>query len=63
MGRYPSEDVARFDQQFAETEQERNDRLRRRRELKKKAPYGEWCRNPEACTGKGYCPLDPTCGD
>lgn len=29
--RYPSEDVARFDQQFAETEDERNDRLRRKR--------------------------------
>lgn len=28
-----------------------------------KPPYGEWCRNPEACKGKGYCPLDPTCGD
>lgn len=27
------------------------------------APYGEWCRNPDACAGKGYCPLDPTCGD
>ncbi len=27
------------------------------------APYGEWCRNPDACRGKGYCPLDPTCGD
>lgn len=26
-------------------------------------PYGEWCRNPKACAGKGYCPLDPTCGD
>ena len=26
-------------------------------------PYGEWCRNPAACAGKGYCPLDPTCGD
>ena len=26
-------------------------------------PYGEWCRKPEACAGKGYCPLDPTCGD
>ena len=25
--------------------------------------YGEWCRKPEACRGKGYCPLDPTCGD
>jgi|ERR1700721_4821465 len=25
--------------------------------------YGEWCRNPAACAGKGYCPLDPTCGD
>lgn len=26
-------------------------------------PYGEWCRNRAACAGKGYCPLDPTCGD
>jgi hypothetical protein len=26
-------------------------------------PYGAMCRNPEACKGKGYCPLDPTCGD
>jgi hypothetical protein len=26
-------------------------------------PYREWCRNPAACRGKGYCPLDPTCGD
>lgn len=25
--------------------------------------YGEWCRKPDACRGKGYCPLDPTCGD
>ena len=25
--------------------------------------YGEWCRRPEACIGKGYCPLDPTCAD
>lgn len=31
MNRYPSEDVARFDQQFAETEDERNARLRRKR--------------------------------
>ena len=25
--------------------------------------YDEWCRNPAACVGKGYCPLDPNCGD
>ena len=25
--------------------------------------YGEWCRDPAACAGKGYCPHDPTCGD
>lgn len=31
--------------------------------LKAESPYGERCRNPKACTGKGYCPLDPTCGD
>ena len=30
---------------------------------KSKSPYGEWCRDPKACAGKGYCPLDPTCGD
>jgi len=30
---------------------------------KTKTAYGKWCRNPQACTGKGYCPLDPTCGD
>lgn len=36
MSRYPSEDVARFDQQFAETEDERNKRLRRNR-LKRSA--------------------------
>ena len=28
-----------------------------------KPPYGDWCRDPQACDGKGYCPLDPTCGD
>ena len=31
MSKYPSEDVARFDQQFAETEDERNERLRAKR--------------------------------
>jgi hypothetical protein len=25
--------------------------------------YGEWCRNPALCAGKGYCPRDPSCGD
>lgn len=32
MSRYPNEDVARFDQQFAETEDERNGRLRQKRQ-------------------------------
>ena len=31
MSRYPSEDTARFDQQFRETPDERNERLRQRR--------------------------------
>lgn len=31
MSRYPNEETARFDQQFAETEMERNDRLRQKR--------------------------------
>lgn len=26
-------------------------------------PYGPMCRDPNKCAGKGYCPLDPTCGD
>lgn len=26
-------------------------------------PYGEMCRYPNLCEGKGYCPRDPTCGD
>lgn len=30
---------------------------------KSSAPYGEWCRDPDLCDGKGYCPRDPTCGD
>ena len=51
-----------FDDQFAETVGERNDRLRKAR-LKKTAPYGEWCREPDLCADKGYCPRDPTCGD
>ena len=27
------------------------------------SPYGKWCRDPNLCAGKGYCPRDPTCGD
>lgn len=37
MSRYPSEDTARFDQQFAETEGERNERLATARKLKARA--------------------------
>lgn len=25
--------------------------------------YGEWCRDPKLCAGKGYCPRDPNCAD
>jgi len=52
-----------WDNQFAETEEERNARLALRRELRKTAPYREWCMDPELCAGKGYCPRDPNCGD
>ena len=57
-------DRPNFLDQFVEIkdEEERNERLRRNR-LKLTAPYGEWCRDPDACVGKGYCPKDPTCGD
>jgi hypothetical protein len=27
-----------------------------------KAPY-PFCRHPEKCAGKGYCPCDPACND
>lgn len=30
---------------------------------KSSLPYGVMCRRPKACRDKGYCPLDPTCGD
>ena len=26
-------------------------------------PYGPMCRKPKSCENKGYCPLNPTCGD
>lgn len=32
-------------------------------ERKSNAPYGEMCLDPQACSEKGYCPRDPTCGD
>lgn len=25
--------------------------------------YGEMCRDPKACAGKGYCPRDPACNE
>ncbi len=25
--------------------------------------YGEMCRDPKACAGKGYCPRDPACSE
>lgn len=31
--------------------------------LRETAPYGQMCRNPDLCAGKGYCPRDPTCGN
>jgi hypothetical protein len=30
--------------------------------VEKKAPY-PFCRHPEKCAGKGYCPRDPACND
>jgi hypothetical protein len=57
-----------WDNQFRETEDERNERLatarkRRAAENKAKGAYSQWCRDPSLCAGKGYCPRDPTCGD
>ena len=55
---------------MADTALAETDRLRsfdkRKRELavlRRHLPYGEMCRSPELCAGKGYCPRDPTCGD
>ncbi len=28
-----------------------------------KGVYGEMCRDPSICEGKGYCPRDPACND
>lgn len=28
-----------------------------------KSVYGEMCRDPKLCAGKGYCPRDPACSD
>ncbi len=28
-----------------------------------KGVYGEMCRDPKICEGKGYCPRDPACND
>ena len=28
-----------------------------------KGHYGEMCRDPKICAGKGYCPRDPNCAD
>lgn len=57
MSRYPSEDVARFDQQFAETETERNERLKARRIAKIKAntadPHDHSIGMTEAAIGEG----------
>lgn len=33
------------------------------RALRANAPYGEMCRDPKICAGKGYCPRDPNCGE
>ena len=44
-------------------EVERQERVAVRKAARAHAPYGDWCRDPDACRGKGYCPLDPTCGD
>ena len=30
---------------------------------RREPPYGPMCREPKSCENKGYCPLDPTCGD
>jgi len=42
---------------------ERQERIAAYRAARAHAPYGDWCRDPDACRGKGYCPRDPTCGD
>lgn len=36
---------------------------RDRSAAKQSSPYGEWCRDPKLCAGKGYCPRDPNCGE
>jgi hypothetical protein len=31
--------------------------------LSRGVPYPEFCRHPDKCAGKSYCPRDPTCAD
>jgi hypothetical protein len=58
-----------WDNQFAETEDERNERLKAKRYERGMqmqglavAPY-PFCRTPDKCAGKGYCPNDPACNN
>jgi hypothetical protein len=66
-----------WDNQFAETEDERNERLKAKRNERLKAKRNErgmqmqglavapypFCRTPDKCAGKGYCPNDPACNN
>ena len=31
--------------------------------MRRDAPYGKACLDPLACNLRGYCPLDPACGN
>ena len=31
--------------------------------MRRDAPYGAACRDPLSCKLRGYCPLDPACGN
>ena len=59
MGKYPSDDVARIDRQFAETEYERNKRLARNRTVVEMVDPAKHRR----CLPKGECAYCDANGD
>ena len=42
---------------------ERADTSQQVSRIRREPPYGPMCREPKSCENKGYCPLNPTCGD
>lgn len=57
--RYPSESIERMDQQWADTEAERNERLRRKRQLREHEVVRHSDGTQFVPTEDGYVQIDP----